>query len=67
MIGKGYSINATILELNMVAEGYHASRCMNHINESIQSEMPIADAIYKILWKQESPKNGFRAIESILV
>ena len=28
MIGKGYSVNAAKLELNMVAEGYNASKCL---------------------------------------
>ena len=45
MIGKGYSVKAAQLEMNMVAEGYNASRCMNIINEQISASMPIAEAI----------------------
>jgi glycerol-3-phosphate dehydrogenase (NAD(P)+) len=67
MIGKGYSVKSAQLEMNMVAEGYHASRCMNILNQKIKAEMPIAETIFKILWEQHDPEAGFRLIEEILV
>ncbi len=67
MIGKGYSVQATQLEMSMVAEGYNASKCMYKINKNVQAEMPIADAIYKILWKHLPPVDGFLEIEKTLV
>lgn len=67
MIGKGYSVKTAQLEMNMVAEGYNASKCIYHINEKIQAEMPIAAAIYNILWNHENPEAGFCRIENILV
>ena len=33
MIGKGYSVRAAELELNMVAEGYNASKCIRTMNQ----------------------------------
>src|SRR5215472_1648968 len=51
MIGKGYSVRAAQLELNMVAEGYNASKCIYLINKEIRSEMPIAEMVYRILWE----------------
>src|SRR3984885_6605695 len=51
MIGKGYSVNAARLELNMVAEGYNASKCLYRLNQHFKADMPISDTIYKILWK----------------
>lgn len=67
MIGKGYSVRAAELELNMVAEGYNASKCIMAINEDLALELPIISAIYKILWNGASPAKTFKQIEQILV
>ena len=67
MIGKGYSVKAAKLEMNMVAEGYNASKCMKIINEGIQADMPIAETVYKILWDSMPAAEGFAKIEETLV
>ena len=67
MIGKGYSVKAAQLELNMVAEGYNASKCMQMINQTIEADMPIATAVYKILWENLQAEEGFKKIEESLV
>lgn len=67
MIGKGYSVRAAQLELNMVAEGYNASKCMYLINKEIKADMPIAGMIYQILWENVKAGIGFKQIEPYLV
>lgn len=67
MIGKGYSVRAAQLELNMVAEGYNASKCIYLINREIRAEMPIAATIYHILWENVKAVDGFKQIEPYLV
>jgi glycerol-3-phosphate dehydrogenase (NAD(P)+) len=67
MIGKGYSVQSAQLEMNMVAEGYNASKCIYHINAAIGAEIPIAETIYKILWERLQPATGFEAIEEVLI
>lgn len=67
MVGKGYSVKAAQLELGMVAEGYNASRCVHITNETLKVNIPIATIIYKILWEQLSPVDGFETIEGLLV
>ena len=67
MIGKGYSVKAAQLEMNMVAEGYNASKCMHIINQKIHAEMPIADAVYKVLWEGASTHDAFKNMEKALI
>jgi glycerol-3-phosphate dehydrogenase (NAD(P)+) len=67
MIGKGYSVKAAQLELGMIAEGYNASKCVRKTNEALKVSIPIADIIYKIMWENLSPAEGFNTIESLLV
>ncbi len=67
MIGKGYSVKAAQLELNMVAEGYNASKCIFTANEKLKAEIPIANTIYEILWHHLQPVHGFGKIESLLM
>jgi glycerol-3-phosphate dehydrogenase (NAD(P)+) len=67
MIGKGYSVKAAQLEMNMVAEGYNASKCIHLINEEVHANMPIAEAVYDILWRPVSAREAFRKVEKILV
>lgn len=67
MIGKGYSVKTAQLELNMIAEGYNASRCIYILNRELQADMPIAETIYKILWEKLSAEEGFKRIEETLI
>jgi glycerol-3-phosphate dehydrogenase (NAD(P)+) len=56
MVGKGYPVKAAKLELNMVAEGYYSSRSIYEINQNYHVDMPITNAVYKILYENVSPK-----------
>ena len=67
MIGKGYSVRAAELELNMVAEGYNASKCIMTINKELNMPIPIIKAVYSILWEGASPLETFKEIEQILL
>ena len=67
MIGKGYTVQSAQLEMNMVAEGYNASKCIANINNAIAADLPIAETIYEILWKRLQPAAGFKRIEDTLV
>jgi glycerol-3-phosphate dehydrogenase (NAD(P)+) len=66
MIGKGYSVNAAKLELNMVAEGYYAAKCIHEINDAIHAHAPILNEIFDILWKNKTARLGFKNIEEVL-
>ncbi len=67
MIGKGYSVKSAQLELNMVAEGYNASKCIHTLNVDVKAEMPIAATIFEILWQNLPAAEEFKKIETFLV
>ena len=53
MIGKGYTVKSTMAEMNMVAEGYYATKSAYLINKNQEkpSRTPILDAVYKVLYE----------------
>ncbi len=55
MIGKGYSVKMAQLEMNMIAEGYYAVKCIHEINSRHKVNMPITDAVYQILYEKIAP------------
>ena len=67
MVGKGYGVKSAQVEMSMVAEGYPASKSVYQINQGVRANMPIAETIYRILWENLSPLEGFKKIESVLV
>lgn len=67
MIGQGLSVAEVKTAMNMVAEGYNASRCIYLVNEQVKAAIPIAATIYQILWEQLPPADGFKYIEETLI
>ncbi len=55
MLGKGYSVKAALLEMPMVAEGYYATKSVYDINRKFEVDMPIAQAMYNIIYDKISP------------
>ncbi len=55
MIGKGYSVKAAQLEMNMIAEGYYSVKCIHEANQKYNVELPITAAVYNIVYEKISP------------
>jgi len=54
MIGKGYTVQSAQLEMNMVAEGYYASGCIQTIIHKHNLEMPICNMVYQVLYNNKA-------------
>jgi glycerol-3-phosphate dehydrogenase (NAD(P)+) len=67
MIGKGYSVQNAMIENTMVAEGYYSAACIRQINKKHGVRMPVADAVYRILYEKASPRNTFAELTKELI
>lgn len=62
MIGKGYSVKNAQMEMNMIAEGYYAADCIHRLRSRFGIDMPIAEAIYGILYERKNPTLELKSI-----
>ena len=66
MIGKGYSVKASQMEMKMIAEGYYATRCIDILINKHNINAPIAKAMYHILYEKISPKVEIKILSDLM-
>lgn len=66
MIGKGYTVNSAILEMNMVAEGYYATKSVYELKKVLEVKAPILAAVHKTLYKGKLPQDAFKKLANKL-
>ncbi|MEO1031318.1 MAG: NAD(P)H-dependent glycerol-3-phosphate dehydrogenase [Bacteroidota bacterium] len=64
MIGKGYTVKSAQLEMNMIAEGYYATKSAKLLNQKNvkKTQLPIINAVYAILYENKNPKKVFKKL-----
>ena len=66
MIGKGYSVKTAQMEMDMIAEGYYATKSVMEIKNKFQVEMPIVEAVNNIIYEKISPTIEMRILSDKL-
>ncbi len=66
MLARGYSPGYAQMEMNMVAEGYYATKCIKDLNERLGVKMPILDAVYNILYNNSPVTTEIKILEDKL-
>jgi len=64
MIGKGYTVKSAQMEMNMIAEGYYATKSAYLINQAHENSArtPIIKMVYDVLYKEKNPKEALREL-----
>ena len=64
MIGKGYTVKSAQMEMNMVAEGYYATKSAQLLNQNNKKKtrLPIINAVYAILYEGKDAKKTFKKL-----
>jgi len=66
LIGKGYSVQYSRIEIKMISEGYYAVKSIHEINKSLNIDLPIINAVYNILYENTSPAIEMKILEEKL-
>lgn len=66
MIGKGHSVKSAQLEMNMIAEGYYAVKCVYEINKTYKVHMPITTAVYNIIYARKDVRREITSLSELL-
>jgi glycerol-3-phosphate dehydrogenase (NAD(P)+) len=66
MLGKGYSVKQAQLEMNMIAEGYYAVKCVYEINKTYKVHMPITNAVYNIVYQNHDVRKEIKELSNLL-
>ncbi len=66
MIGRGYSIKSAQFEMDMIAEGYYATKSIYEISQKHKISTPLIDSTYHILYHNVAPSIEISLLSSLL-
>jgi glycerol-3-phosphate dehydrogenase (NAD(P)+) len=66
MVGRGYTVKTALIEMKMVAEGYYAIKSLKQVLAKNDLDLPICEAIYRVMYESVSPLVEYQLLKSKL-
>lgn len=66
MLGQGYTVQSSKLELTMIAEGYYAAKSLTEINQKFLVDLPILSSVYEVLYEGANCRTKMQELTSKL-
>lgn len=62
LIGQGHKPSKVTEEVGMVVEGIKATKAFHELSKKLNIEMPITEALYKVLFEDRDPKKALQEL-----
>ena len=66
LIGRGIHVNQALQAMEMVAEGYNASKELAPVIDDLKINLPVINSVYRILHQHANPFHEFKLLEQKL-
>jgi glycerol-3-phosphate dehydrogenase (NAD(P)+) len=66
MIGKGYTVKSALMEMTMIAEGFHGTKTAYDLVSDSGKKFPILQCVYQVLYEKASAKKKIKALSQEL-
>jgi len=66
LIGRGLQVNKALDTMEMVAEGFHASKELAPLVQQLNISLPIINSVYRVLHQHANPFHEFKLVEKQL-
>jgi glycerol-3-phosphate dehydrogenase (NAD(P)+) len=66
LIGRGIHVSKALQAMEMIAEGFHASKELAPIQKKTKIAMPVTNAVHRILHQHANPFHEFKLLEEHL-
>lgn len=64
LLGKGLTLDEVLEQMGMVVEGVRTTKAAHQLADKYEVSMPITQALYRVLFEDESPKD---AVENLML
>ena len=62
LLGKGMPIEQVFKEIGVVPEGYYSARIVHQYTEALRAQLPLAEAVYRVLYEGSTAENEMERV-----